>query len=74
MVPTCLALLALHLCTSALAAQVDVSTLTRGFSWREVGPANPAGRIVDVEAVAGASHIIYAGAVLASSRFRKLSS
>ena len=48
--------------TSNLLAQTDVNSLTRGFSWREVGPANPAGRIVDVEAVEGSSFIIYAGA------------
>ena len=53
---------ALLLCTSALSAQTDVTSLINSFSWREVGPANPAGRIVDVEAVEGSSHIIYAGA------------
>jgi photosystem II stability/assembly factor-like uncharacterized protein len=55
-------LLILSSTSVGLAAQADVSTLTRGFSWREVGPANPAGRIIDVEAVEGSSHIIYAGA------------
>lgn len=45
-----------------LSAQTDVSTLTRGLGWREIGPANPAGRITDVEAVEGSPHIIYAGA------------
>ena len=31
--------------TSVLSAQTDVSALTQGFTWREVGPANPGGRI-----------------------------
>ncbi len=47
--------------TSVLSAQSDVSALTQGLRWREVGPANPGGRITDVEGVEGSSHIIYAG-------------
>ncbi|MFC1574769.1 hypothetical protein ACFL3Z_01680 [Gemmatimonadota bacterium] len=43
------------------AAQVSPSVLAQEFSWREVGPANPAGRITDVEGVESSPHIIYAG-------------
>ncbi|MCK5653218.1 MAG: hypothetical protein KAJ42_17655, partial [Gemmatimonadetes bacterium] len=54
-------LLLLLASTSVLSAQTDMSALTQGFRWREVGPANPGGRITDVEAVEGSSHIIYVG-------------
>jgi photosystem II stability/assembly factor-like uncharacterized protein len=42
-------------------AQVDLPALAEQFTWREVGPANPSGRITDVEGVESAPHIIYAG-------------
>jgi photosystem II stability/assembly factor-like uncharacterized protein len=42
-------------------AQVDLSALAEKFSWREVGPANPGGRITDVEGVESAPHILYIG-------------
>lgn len=51
------ALLLLLASTSVLVAQSDVSALTRGLRWREVGPANPGGRITDVEGVEGRAHI-----------------
>lgn len=60
--PTVFGLLLFLVTSSGIAAQADVSNLTRGLTWREVGPANPAGRIIDVEAVEGSSHIIYVGA------------
>ena len=43
------------------AAQVTLPSLAEEFSWREVGPANPGGRITDVEGVESAPHIIYIG-------------
>ena len=46
---------------SNAAAQVDLPSLAREFSWREVGPANPGGRITDVEGVESSPHIIYVG-------------
>lgn len=46
---------------SEAAAQADLQALAETFTWREVGPANPSGRITDVEAVESAPHIIYLG-------------
>ena len=43
------------------AAQVTLPSLAEEVSWREVGPANPGGRITDVEGVESAPHIIYIG-------------
>ncbi len=43
------------------AAQTDLASLAEQFSFREVGPANPGGRIIDVEGVESAPHIIYIG-------------
>jgi photosystem II stability/assembly factor-like uncharacterized protein len=42
-------------------AQADLQALAESFTWREVGPANPSGRITDVEAVESAPHIIFIG-------------
>ena len=47
-------------------AQTDLSALAEKFSWREVGPANPGGRITDVEGVESAPHIIYIGTASAN--------
>ena len=60
------ALLALLVATSlgltpAASAQTDLSAIAEKFSWREVGPANPGGRITDVEGVESAPHIYYVG-------------
>jgi photosystem II stability/assembly factor-like uncharacterized protein len=44
-----------------VSAQVDLPSLAREFSWREVGPANPAGRITDIEGVESSPNIIYVG-------------
>ncbi len=43
------------------AAQVSPESLAAEFEWREVGPANPGGRITDVQAVEQSPHIIYIG-------------
>ncbi len=40
-------------------AQQDLTALAENFTWREVGPANPGGRITDVEGVESAPHIYY---------------
>ena len=42
-------------------AQTDLASLAEKFTFREVGPANPGGRITDVEGVESAPHIIYIG-------------
>ena len=42
-------------------AQVDLASLAEKFTFREVGPANPGGRIIDVEGVETAPHILYIG-------------
>jgi len=42
-------------------AQTDLSALAEKFSWREVGPANPGGRITDVEGVESSPQILYVG-------------
>jgi photosystem II stability/assembly factor-like uncharacterized protein len=42
-------------------AQTDLAAVAEKFNWREVGPANPGGRIIDVEGVESAPHIIYLG-------------
>jgi len=42
-------------------AQGDPGTLAAMFPWREVGPANPGGRIVDIEGVESRPQIIYIG-------------
>ncbi len=42
-------------------AQADLSSLAQKFTWREVGPANPGGRITDVEGVESRPQIIYVG-------------
>ena len=47
--------------TSQAAAQVEAASLAEAFSWREIGPANPGGRITDVEGVESAPQIYYVG-------------
>ena len=54
------ALMTLGLAPDA-SAQVDLTALAERFTFREVGPANPGGRITDVEGVESAPHIIYIG-------------
>ncbi|MFC1555365.1 WD40/YVTN/BNR-like repeat-containing protein, partial [candidate division KSB1 bacterium] len=46
----------------ALFAQVNASDLAELFPWREVGPANPGGRITDIEGVESNPTTIYVGA------------
>ncbi len=55
-----MALLALGF-PGALGAQEDLSSLARQFTWREIGPANPAGRITDIEGVESRPQVIYVG-------------
>lgn len=58
-----LALLAgIFLLSMGLSAQTQTPDLLKNFSWREIGPANPGGRITDIEAVENHPEIVYAGA------------
>ena len=50
------------LTASSLLAQTEAEKLLSIYSWRNIGPANPGGRISDVEAVESNPKIIYAGA------------
>jgi photosystem II stability/assembly factor-like uncharacterized protein len=43
-------------------AQKESTDLLKSFTWREIGPANPGGRITDIEGVESNPYIIYAGA------------
>ena len=49
------------------AAQNDSDDFLKSFIWREIGPANPGGRITDIEGVASNPSIIYAGAATGAS-------
>ena len=42
-------------------AQVNQASLAQEFDWREVGPANPGGRITDIQGVESSPQIIYVG-------------
>ena len=55
-------LLGLILLVSALPAEESGPEFLKHFSWREIGPANPGGRITDIEAVESDPRIIYVGA------------
>ncbi|MBU4496282.1 MAG: hypothetical protein KJ874_13420, partial [Acidobacteria bacterium] len=55
-------LLGLILLVSALPAEDPGPEFLKHFSWREIGPANPGGRITDIEAVESDPRIIYVGA------------
>jgi len=44
-----------------VSAQVDPEVVAGMFSWREVGPANPGGRITDVEGVESRPSTLYIG-------------
>ena len=48
--------------TLSQAAQTESYDLLKSFTWREIGPANPGGRITDIEGVESNPSIIYAGA------------
>ncbi len=60
--PVLSALAGASLCAGALSAQLstplDSATLA-GFRWRSIGPANMAGRVADVEGVAGNPKVFY---------------
>ena len=43
-------------------SQTDTPDILKLFTWREIGPANPGGRITDIEGVESNPVIIYAGA------------
>ncbi|MBU4329455.1 MAG: hypothetical protein KKB53_03015 [Acidobacteria bacterium] len=55
-------LLGLILLVSALPAEESGPEFLKHFSWREIGPANPGGRITDIEGVESDPRIIYVGA------------
>jgi photosystem II stability/assembly factor-like uncharacterized protein len=44
------------------ASQNESHEFLKSFTWREIGPANPGGRITDIEGVESNPYIIYAGA------------
>jgi len=48
--------------TSILPAQTASPDALKNFKWREIGPANPGGRITDIEGVENNPTILYAGA------------
>ena len=58
--------LALILCmllpSAGLQSQSSSLDFLKHFSWREIGPANPGGRITDIEGVESNPYVIYAGA------------
>lgn len=54
--------LLLLLAPASLFAAEEESGALPDFNWRSVGPYNMSGRVADVEAVPGKSHIIYVGA------------
>lgn len=56
------AILLVLVTASTALAQIDHTSVAGQFSWREVGPANPGGRITDVEGVESSPNIIYVGA------------
>jgi photosystem II stability/assembly factor-like uncharacterized protein len=43
-------------------AHAESHDFLKNFTWREIGPANPGGRITDIEGVESNPYIIYAGA------------
>ncbi len=55
-------IMSLFLLASNLPSQTVPPDLLKYFKWREIGPANPGGRITDVEGVGSNPVIIYAGA------------
>ncbi|MCB0559698.1 MAG: hypothetical protein KDD09_12180 [Phaeodactylibacter sp.] len=54
-----LLLLSLPFLCGPLSAQVSDEALLEGFRWRNIGPANQGGRIVDIEAVEGAFRRVF---------------
>jgi photosystem II stability/assembly factor-like uncharacterized protein len=42
--------------------QTSTHDILKNFTWREIGPANPGGRITDIEGVPSNPYIIYVGA------------
>ncbi|MGD2245872.1 MAG: hypothetical protein PVI11_04915, partial [Candidatus Aminicenantes bacterium] len=52
----------LFLMPSVFPAQPDTFDVLKHFRWREIGPANPGGRITDIEGVETNPFIVYAGA------------
>ena len=54
--------LCLLLPATGLLSQSDSLEFLKHFSWREIGPANPGGRITDIEGVESNPVVVYAGA------------
>jgi photosystem II stability/assembly factor-like uncharacterized protein len=50
------------LLSSGQTSQENTAEFLKSFRWREIGPANPGGRITDIEGVENNPSIIYAGA------------
>ena len=55
-------ILGLFLPSSGQATQLGPDDFLKTFVWREIGPANPGGRITDIEGVESNPYIIYVGA------------
>jgi len=55
-------ILGLFLPADGQAAQTESHDFMKNIIWREIGPANPGGRITDIEGVESNPSIIYAGA------------
>jgi len=64
--PMIFGILAVFLCLSlqnaGLSFQYSEDEILSHFTWREIGPANPGGRITDVEGVESNPSIVYVGA------------
>jgi photosystem II stability/assembly factor-like uncharacterized protein len=57
-----LTMFCLFLPSAVQTAQTEIDDILKSFVWREIGPANPGGRITDIEGVDNDPVIIYAGA------------
>jgi len=55
-------ILGLFIPITGQAAQTESDDFLESFTWREIGPANPGGRITDIEGVESNPSIIFAGA------------
>ena len=55
-------ILCMLLPSAGLQSQSSSPDFLKHFSWREIGPANPGGRITDIEGVESNPYVIYAGA------------
>lgn len=55
-------ILCMLLPSTGLQSQPSSPDFLKHFSWREIGPANPGGRITDIEGVESNPFVVYAGA------------